>query len=204
MPGDGQADPIGVTNLLAKAAKKLGVKIFEKSPVGKILVKNGRVSGVKVNNQVIECEYLVLATGMWSRQIGEELGVSIPLYPAEHFYVITEPIITGNKTPVRLKLSLLLSTKARMVPYIPAAMAAEKTGETIHEATIPETPPTYGKVSFGSYHMTQSAPLSAIVIPIIPPTQECVVDTGISYLEARNSHIPTETHTHIEPYINTP
>jgi len=92
MPGDGQADPIGVTNLLAKAAKELGVQIFEKSPVEKILVKNGRVSGVKVNNQIIECEYLVLATGMWSRQIGEELGVSIPLYPAEHFYIITEPI----------------------------------------------------------------------------------------------------------------
>ena len=92
MPGDGQADPIGVTNLLAKAAKELGVKIFEKSPVEKILVKNGRVSGVKVNNQIIECEYLVLATGMWSRQIGDELGVSIPLYPAEHFYVITEGI----------------------------------------------------------------------------------------------------------------
>jgi len=73
-------------------AKKLGVKIFEKSPVEKILVKNGRVSGVKVNNQIIECEYLVLATGMWSRQIGEEIGVSIPLYPAEHFYIITEPI----------------------------------------------------------------------------------------------------------------
>jgi len=52
MPGDGQADPIGVTNLLAKAAKKLGVKIFEKSPVEKILVKNGRVSGVKVNDQI--------------------------------------------------------------------------------------------------------------------------------------------------------
>jgi len=92
MKGDGQADPIGVTNLLAKAAKKEGVKIFEKSPVEKILVKNGRIAGVKVNNQVIECEYIVLATGMWSRQIGEELGVSIPLYPAEHFYIITEPI----------------------------------------------------------------------------------------------------------------
>ena len=92
MPGDGQADPIGVTNLLAKAAKELGVKIFEKNPVEKILVKNGRVSGVKVHNQTIECEYLVLSTGMWSRQIGEELGVSIPLYPAEHFYIITEPI----------------------------------------------------------------------------------------------------------------
>jgi len=92
MPGDGQVDPIGVTNLLAKAAKKLGVQIFEKSPVEKIIVKNGRVSGVKVNNQIIKCEYVVLATGMWSRQIGEDLGVSIPLYPAEHFYIITEPI----------------------------------------------------------------------------------------------------------------
>ena len=92
MPGDGQADPIGVTNLLAKAAKELGVQIFEKSPIDKILIKNGKIAGVKVNNQLIECEYIVLATGMWSRQIGEDVGVSIPLYPAEHFYIITEPI----------------------------------------------------------------------------------------------------------------
>ena len=50
------------------------------------------MSGVKVNDQTIECEYVVLATGMWSRQIGEDMDISIPLYPAEHFYVITEPI----------------------------------------------------------------------------------------------------------------
>ena len=92
MPGDGQADPIGVTNLLAKAARKEGVQIFEKSPVEKILKKNGKVAGVKVNGQTIECEFIVLATGMWSRQIGEDSGFSIPLYPAEHFYVITEGI----------------------------------------------------------------------------------------------------------------
>jgi len=96
MPGDGQADPIGVTNLLAKAAKKEGAKIFEKSPVEKILKKNGKVSGVITNGKTIECEYIVLATGMWSRQIGEDMGFSIPLYPAEHFYVITEGI---NKLP---------------------------------------------------------------------------------------------------------
>ncbi len=92
MPGDGQADPIGVTNLLAKAAKKEGVKIFENSPVEKILKKKGRVAGVIVNGKKIECEYIVLATGMWSRQIGEDMGFSIPLYPAEHFYIITENI----------------------------------------------------------------------------------------------------------------
>ncbi len=92
MPKDGQADPVGVTNVLAKAAKMLGVKIFEKSPVKKILVKNKRICGVETSEGKIDCEYVVLATGMWSRQIGEDVGVSVPLYPNEHFYVITEPM----------------------------------------------------------------------------------------------------------------
>ena len=98
MPGDGAADPVGVTNMLAKAAKFEGAQIFEKSPVEKILTKNGKIAGVRVNGQEIECEYIVLASGMWSRQIGEKAGVSIPLYPAEHFYIITEPIENLSKT----------------------------------------------------------------------------------------------------------
>ena len=98
MPGDGAADPSGVTHMLAKAAKMEGAQIFEKSPVEKILTKNGKIAGVRVNGQEIECEYIVLASGMWSRQIGEKAGVSIPLYPAEHFYIITEPIENLSKT----------------------------------------------------------------------------------------------------------
>jgi glycine cleavage system aminomethyltransferase T/glycine/D-amino acid oxidase-like deaminating enzyme len=98
MPGDGAADPSGVTHMLAKAAKMEGAKIFEKSPVEEILITNGKISGVKVNGQKIDCEYIVLASGMWSRQIGEKAGVSIPLYPAEHFYIITEPIKELSKT----------------------------------------------------------------------------------------------------------
>jgi glycine cleavage system aminomethyltransferase T/glycine/D-amino acid oxidase-like deaminating enzyme len=98
MPGDGAADPSGVTHLLSKAAKREGAQIFEQSPVDEILTKNGKIEGVKVNGQKIECEYIVLASGMWSRQIGEKAGVSIPLYPAEHFYIITEPIKDLSKT----------------------------------------------------------------------------------------------------------
>ena len=97
MPGDGAADPSGVTHMLAKAAKMEGAKIYEKSPVKEILTKKGRISGVRVNDHIIDCEYIVLASGMWSRQIGEKAGVSIPLYPAEHFYIITEPISNLSK-----------------------------------------------------------------------------------------------------------
>ncbi len=103
MPGDGAADPSGVTHMLAKAAKMEGAKIYEKSTVKEILTKKGRISGVRVNDQIIDCEYIVLASGMWSRQIGEKAGVSIPLYPAEHFYIITEPIkdLSSNLPVIR-------------------------------------------------------------------------------------------------------
>ena len=47
MPGDGAADPSGVTHMLAKAARQEGAQIFEKSPVEEILTKNGKISGVK-------------------------------------------------------------------------------------------------------------------------------------------------------------
>lgn len=92
IPNDGQADPVGVTNVLAKAAKMNGAQIFEKTSVTKILVKNNKIVGVETAKGKIDCEYVVLATGMWSRQIGEEIGVSVPLYPNEHFYIITEPM----------------------------------------------------------------------------------------------------------------
>ena len=99
MPEDGQADPVGVTNVLAKAAKMEGAQIFEKTPVEKILVKDKKIIGVQTKFGKIDCEYVVIATGMWSRQIGEDIGVSIPLYPNEHFYIITEPL---DKLPKNL------------------------------------------------------------------------------------------------------
>ena len=44
-------------------------------------------------------------------------------------------------------------------------------------------------------------PLATIVMPQMPPTHECVVDTGISYLVARMSQMPTARMTENMPYI---
>ena len=90
IPKDGQADPEILTKVIAAAAKKEGVKIFEKCKLQKILKRDNQIRGVKTNLGTINCEYIVLCAGMWSRQIGEAAGVSIPLYPNEHFYMITE------------------------------------------------------------------------------------------------------------------
>ena len=52
MPGDGAADPSGVTHMLAKAARIEGAKIFEKSPVEEIITKDG--TKIKSNQDIIE------------------------------------------------------------------------------------------------------------------------------------------------------
>ena len=40
---DGQADPVGVANVMAKAARQNGATIIEKCPVKKILTKNNKI-----------------------------------------------------------------------------------------------------------------------------------------------------------------
>ena len=90
IPEDGQADPKILTKNISIAAKKKGVKIIEKCKLEKILKRDNQIRGVKTNLGTINCEYVVLCAGMWSRQIGEAAGVSIPLYPNEHFYMITQ------------------------------------------------------------------------------------------------------------------
>ena len=90
IPDDGQADPEILTKNISLAARKKGVKIFEKCKLVKILKRGNQIRGVKTNLGSINCEYIVLCAGMWSRQIGEAAGISIPLYPNEHFYMITE------------------------------------------------------------------------------------------------------------------
>ena len=99
IPEDGQADPEILTKNISIAAKKKGVKIIEKCNLRKILKRGNQIRGVKTNLGTINCEYIVLCAGMWSRQIGEAAGVSIPLYPNEHFYMITEEY---KKLPINL------------------------------------------------------------------------------------------------------
>ena len=91
LPSDGQANPTDVTMALAKGARAGGAQIFEDTKVTKILHADGRVGGVATAAGDIACDFVVLAAGMWSRDIAAGLGLSVPLHACEHFYVVTEP-----------------------------------------------------------------------------------------------------------------
>lgn len=47
LPGDGQADPVGVTRAFAKGARARGVRILENCPVERILTRGDRAVGVR-------------------------------------------------------------------------------------------------------------------------------------------------------------
>src|SRR5204863_5156872 len=52
----------------------------------------------------IRTDRVVIAAGMWSRDLGRSIGVNIPLHAAEHFYIVTEPIdeLPRNMPVVRI------------------------------------------------------------------------------------------------------
>lgn len=92
LPKDGQVNPIDVTQALAAGARKNGAKIFENSKAVRILTKSGKAVGVETAEGTIHADKVVIASGMWSRELGRSIGVNIPLHAAEHFYIVTEAI----------------------------------------------------------------------------------------------------------------
>jgi heterotetrameric sarcosine oxidase gamma subunit len=92
MPQDGRVNPVDATMALAKGARMQGVTILEGTPVLDVIVKDGRVAGVRTERGDIECEYVVNCAGMWARQLAERSGVTVPNQAAEHYYLLTDPI----------------------------------------------------------------------------------------------------------------
>ena len=105
LPSDGQGDPANITQALAKGARQRGAKTFEGTKVTKIHKTNGKVTGVDWETEKGEqghttCEQIVIASGMWSHEVGKMAGVNIPLHACEHFYIVTEGIDGLGQLPV--------------------------------------------------------------------------------------------------------
>ncbi len=97
LPGDGRADPTGLTAALARGARDRGVTIKERTRVTAITTKaittkGRRITGVRTDQGDVEAEIVVNCAGQWAKQVGALAGVTVPLHSAEHFYVVTEQV----------------------------------------------------------------------------------------------------------------
>jgi len=91
-PADGRVNPSDVALALSKGAKARGVSIFEDTRVTGLRKTGGRISAVEVGDHVIEADEVVIACGLWSREVAEMAGAHMPLYACEHFYILTKPL----------------------------------------------------------------------------------------------------------------
>jgi len=96
IPGDGKANPTDLTQSLAKGARMNGATIAEGVKVVGVDVRDRRVCGIRWKSAsdegAIACETIVNCGGQWARDLGRRVGVTVPLYSAEHFYLVTQPI----------------------------------------------------------------------------------------------------------------
>ncbi|HEY2561691.1 MAG TPA: FAD-dependent oxidoreductase [Caldimonas sp.] len=100
LPGDGKANPADLTMSLAKGARMRGVRIVEDAEVVSFRqdasTQVPTVTGLRVRHggaeTEIACEIVVNCGGQWARQLGALAGVNVPLWSAEHFYIVTDRI----------------------------------------------------------------------------------------------------------------
>ncbi|RKF15141.1 FAD-dependent oxidoreductase [Roseovarius spongiae] len=92
IPSDGHVDPAGLCMAIAAGARLHGADIRQGVEVTDFDVTGGRITEVETSEGAYEAQNVILATGMWSREIGAKLGLRVPACAVEHQYIVTEPL----------------------------------------------------------------------------------------------------------------
>ena len=101
IPGDGKANPADLTMSLARGARQRSVVFVEGAEVVAVRSRPGTsgspgVAGLRVRHggeeTEVACEIVVNCAGQWARQFGALAGVNVPLWSAEHFYIVTDRV----------------------------------------------------------------------------------------------------------------
>ena len=88
----GYVDPWMVTQAYAAGAKAKGAEIHRFT---KVIALNQRPDlswDVVTDKGTIVAEHVVNAGGLWAREVGKLVGLTLPVLAMEHVYVVTEPV----------------------------------------------------------------------------------------------------------------
>jgi sarcosine oxidase subunit beta len=96
---DGLADPNSIVQGYINAARRLDqavgaapLHLLNEAPVTDVRVANGKIEAVVTPEGEIATETIVITAGAWSGQIGQMIGVDIPIVPVRRQIAVTTPI----------------------------------------------------------------------------------------------------------------
>ena len=90
-PQDGYIQPADLTQALARGARDRGGEIDRQTTVTAIEPLPSGEWKVATDKGDIVCEHVVSASGNFARLTGRMVGISIPVIPVQHQYIVTEP-----------------------------------------------------------------------------------------------------------------
>ncbi len=91
-PGDGSACPLLAVHAFYHRAKERGAEFHFGEEVTDIMVKAGRVRGVKTTKGEYSTGCVINAAGPWARKVANLAGLDVPVRPDSHEAGITEPV----------------------------------------------------------------------------------------------------------------
>ena len=83
LPHASSIRPRLMTKAYAEAARTLGAHVYEHMEATGFRLSGSKVTGIETaRGETIACERVVIAAGAWSAQVGQWLGLEIPVFPA--------------------------------------------------------------------------------------------------------------------------
>ena len=108
LPTDGYVDPSQLTFALAEGARRRGAELATHTRVTGISTERGRVTAVETDKGSIETEVVVNAGGMFAGELGALAGVTVPVVPMAHEYLVLKPSGLSLDMPTMRDPSLLV------------------------------------------------------------------------------------------------
>jgi dimethylglycine dehydrogenase len=88
----GYVDPWLVTQAYAAAAKALGAEVERFTKVTALKQRPDLSWEVVTDKGTIHAEHVVNAGGLWAREVGRMVGLTLPVLAMEHHYIVTEAV----------------------------------------------------------------------------------------------------------------
>lgn len=106
-PTDGYATPESCVQGYAAAAARAGARIFQGCAAARIVVDDGRCIAVETSEGSIATDRVIMAAGVWTRELARSAGVEIPVEAARRHVWFSEP---GDGLPSELPLTIDFET----------------------------------------------------------------------------------------------
>jgi dimethylglycine dehydrogenase len=98
----GHCDPSGTTHAYVKAARQLGASVERFTRVLSLAPRRDGSWDVHTDKGTVHAEHVVNAAGLWAREVGQLVGIELPVLAMEHHYLITEdlPELAGREREI--------------------------------------------------------------------------------------------------------